>query len=87
MKLAKPDGGHRLIGLLHSIYRIWGRLRRWVSADWEEQHQRDMLASCLSAIAPSGEHDYMPEHDPYMEELAGTNWSRWELLMDSSSSG
>ena len=28
MRLQKDGGGHRLIGLLPAIYRIWGKLRR-----------------------------------------------------------
>ena len=34
--LPKPAGGTRPIGLLPTLYRVWARLRRPVSAGWEE---------------------------------------------------
>eukprot|EP00959_Pyramimonas_sp_CCMP1952_P241873 5055681-Pyramimonas_sp.AAC.1 len=34
VRLPKPDGGTRLIGLLNSIIRIWSRMRRPISAAW-----------------------------------------------------
>ena len=39
VRLPKPDGGTRLIGLLNTLVRIWGRARRAVSAGWLQQHK------------------------------------------------
>ncbi len=33
-------GGHRLIGILTGLYRLWGKMRRPESAGWEEEHHR-----------------------------------------------
>eukprot|EP00959_Pyramimonas_sp_CCMP1952_P449246 9406617-Pyramimonas_sp.AAC.1 len=41
VRLAKPNGGHRLIGLINTLVRIWGRLRRPLSKRWELQHPCD----------------------------------------------
>eukprot|EP00974_Lingulodinium_polyedra_P030012 2891185-Lingulodinium_polyedra.AAC.1 len=38
VRLGKPDGGSRLIGLLPTVMRIWGRLHRGEVMDWEEEH-------------------------------------------------
>ena len=35
VRLATPDGGNRLIALLDTIIRVWGRLRRPGSERWE----------------------------------------------------
>jgi len=39
-KLAKPGGGHRLIGLTSCIYRAWSQLRRPGVVAWEELERR-----------------------------------------------
>ncbi|CAK0790689.1 unnamed protein product, partial [Prorocentrum cordatum] len=36
--LGKPDGGKRLIALLHSLTRAWGRARRPLGVQWERDH-------------------------------------------------
>ena len=38
--LDKPDGGKRPIGLLASILRIWGKLRRSYANEWERDNAR-----------------------------------------------
>ena len=35
VRLQKEGGGHRLIGLLTSLYRLWGKIRRPACGDWE----------------------------------------------------
>eukprot|EP00972_Heterocapsa_arctica_P048476 7144993-Heterocapsa_arctica.AAC.1 len=41
MMLSKPEGGHRLIGLLTGQVRLWGRARRSFARKWEQEHDRD----------------------------------------------
>eukprot|EP00973_Karenia_brevis_P061595 8565581-Karenia_brevis.AAC.1 len=41
--LAKPDGGRRPIGLLPLLPRIWMRVRRAVTRQWERQNDRQYL--------------------------------------------
>eukprot|EP00959_Pyramimonas_sp_CCMP1952_P092980 1945803-Pyramimonas_sp.AAC.1 len=36
--LPKPAGGTRLIALLNTLLRVWGRVRRPLSALWESSH-------------------------------------------------
>ena len=38
--LPKPDGGHRPIGLFPTLVRIWARLRKELSRQWERDHER-----------------------------------------------
>ncbi|CAK0796737.1 unnamed protein product, partial [Prorocentrum cordatum] len=38
VRLPKPGGGERLIVLMNTLVRIWGRARRPVSAAWEKAH-------------------------------------------------
>ena len=38
--LSKPSGGWRPIGLFVSMYRLWGRCKRDLAAEWEAQHAR-----------------------------------------------
>eukprot|EP00959_Pyramimonas_sp_CCMP1952_P203773 4261549-Pyramimonas_sp.AAC.1 len=38
VRLPKPSGGERLIGLMNTLVRIWGWVRRPVSAAWEQAH-------------------------------------------------
>ena len=35
VSLSKADGGHRLIGLLAGLMRLWGKVRRHVALQWE----------------------------------------------------
>eukprot|EP00959_Pyramimonas_sp_CCMP1952_P114744 2398849-Pyramimonas_sp.AAC.1 len=41
VRLAKPDGGHRLIALISTLVHIWSRLRRPLSKRWELQRPCD----------------------------------------------
>eukprot|EP00959_Pyramimonas_sp_CCMP1952_P072272 1509361-Pyramimonas_sp.AAC.1 len=43
--LAKPDGGHRPIGLFVSVYRLWARARRGYARRWEVANGGDFFAS------------------------------------------
>ena len=38
LKLAKPQGGHRLIGLTSGLYRAWSGIRRPHLADWSARN-------------------------------------------------
>eukprot|EP00959_Pyramimonas_sp_CCMP1952_P173078 3617067-Pyramimonas_sp.AAC.1 len=38
VQLSKADGGKRLIALLHTLTRVWGKLRRPLGKRWEETH-------------------------------------------------
>eukprot|EP00959_Pyramimonas_sp_CCMP1952_P347677 7282644-Pyramimonas_sp.AAC.1 len=39
VRLPKPSGGTRFIGLLNSLLRVWSRARRPISADWCKTHR------------------------------------------------
>eukprot|EP00959_Pyramimonas_sp_CCMP1952_P350325 7339697-Pyramimonas_sp.AAC.1 len=41
VRLPKPDGDTRLIVLSHALVRLWGKLRRPVSASWQAGYQCD----------------------------------------------
>ena len=41
VRLPKDDGGSRLIGLLDTLTRVWGRARRPVATEWERSHRSD----------------------------------------------
>ena len=53
IRLGKPSGGHRLIALLNTLVRIWGRLRRPVSQAWEAQHRHPSFWGCGPARSSS----------------------------------
>ena len=38
IRLPKEAGGHRLIGILATLYRVWGKVRRAVCEKWERRH-------------------------------------------------
>ncbi|CAK0872994.1 unnamed protein product, partial [Prorocentrum cordatum] len=38
VRLSKPDGGCRLIGLMPTLVRVWGRARRPITKAWELVH-------------------------------------------------
>ena len=38
--LDKPGGGERPMGLLCTLYRVWGRCRRKYARAWEKHHER-----------------------------------------------
>ena len=38
--LRKPAGGERPIGILPTLYRVWGRCRRPLADQWESAHHR-----------------------------------------------
>ena len=53
--IPKPKGGFRPIGLMSSLYRLWGALRRPVLGAWEATHKLPIFAfgagrSALSAV-------------------------------------
>eukprot|EP00959_Pyramimonas_sp_CCMP1952_P392847 8231777-Pyramimonas_sp.AAC.1 len=37
-RMPKADGGHRLIAVAHTFQRVWGRLQRGISRQWERDH-------------------------------------------------
>ena len=39
VRLPKPEGGARLIGLMNTLMRVLGRVRRPLSQRWEEDNQ------------------------------------------------
>ena len=39
IRLLKEGGGHRLIGLLPSLYRLWGKIRRPLCQEWEHENK------------------------------------------------
>eukprot|EP00959_Pyramimonas_sp_CCMP1952_P434261 9093449-Pyramimonas_sp.AAC.1 len=41
VRLPKESGGHRLIALIQTIVRIWGRLRRPLSKAWAVANSND----------------------------------------------
>eukprot|EP00959_Pyramimonas_sp_CCMP1952_P155531 3253667-Pyramimonas_sp.AAC.1 len=43
VRLPKPDGDTRLIALSHALVRLWGKLRRPVSAAWQAGYQCDQV--------------------------------------------
>ncbi len=43
--LPKPKGGHRPIGLLPAVYRVWTKARRELTDRWEVEHARQYLSS------------------------------------------
>ncbi len=43
--IGKERGGHRAITLATSLYRLWGRLRRSVSQQWEAEYERPYFAA------------------------------------------
>ncbi len=43
--IGKDRGGYRAITLTTSLYRLWGRVRRPFSQDWEARHDRPFLAA------------------------------------------
>eukprot|EP00959_Pyramimonas_sp_CCMP1952_P020590 434455-Pyramimonas_sp.AAC.1 len=43
VRLPKPDGDTRLIVFSHSMIRLWGKLRRPVSAERQASYQCDQM--------------------------------------------
>ncbi len=41
----KPRGGHRLIGKMAALYRVWAKARRPYAEDWEAANARPFFAS------------------------------------------
>ncbi len=52
-RIPKQGGGHRLIGLLTSLYRVWAKLRRPLCTSWESDNERgwDYAAVGKGALA------------------------------------
>ncbi len=52
-RIPKEGGGHRLIGLMTSLYRVWTKLRRPYCTKWEGDHARswDYASSGKGALA------------------------------------
>ena len=44
--LPKPTGGHRPIGLLVGLLRLWGKARRALCDEWELERDRPYFAGC-----------------------------------------
>ena len=63
MRLLKEAGGHRLIGLLPAIYRIWGKLRRPLCAEWEEKHKDPCDFAVAGRSAPRAAWDFAMENE------------------------
>ena len=42
-RLPKPEGWSRLIALLNTMVRVWGRVRRPLSACWEIDHRCELI--------------------------------------------
>ena len=63
IRIPKPDGGTRLIGILASIVRIWGRLRRSLSAQWEGDYAHTAFWGGVgkSSVAAAFDHDLAGE--------------------------
>ncbi len=38
--ISKPQGGHRAIGMIAALLRVWARARRPLAEKWEENHRR-----------------------------------------------
>eukprot|EP00969_Alexandrium_andersonii_P051417 2258808-Alexandrium_andersonii.AAC.1 len=38
-QIPKPEGGHRLVGVLHVLARVWARLRFSLVRQWDQWHQ------------------------------------------------
>ena len=51
--IPKPAGGLRPIGLFASLYRIWGRVRRWHCEAWEAANRRRFFAAAKGNAAVS----------------------------------
>ncbi len=47
--LPKPKGGHRLIGKLAALYRVWSKARRPVADRWEAAHDEPFFASAAGS--------------------------------------
>ncbi len=43
--IGKDRGGHRAIATAISLYRLWGRIRKKYSQEWEDKHEREYFAS------------------------------------------
>eukprot|EP00959_Pyramimonas_sp_CCMP1952_P343003 7185440-Pyramimonas_sp.AAC.1 len=53
VRLPKSSGGRRLVVLIHTIVRIWARLRRPISRRWEREHQNPDFWGARPAAASS----------------------------------
>ncbi len=43
--IEKARGGHRLIGKLTALYRVWAKARRHYAEEWESAHERPFFAT------------------------------------------
>ena len=43
--IPKPSGGHRPIGLLCGVYRLWAKARRPVAQQWERDNPRTFFCA------------------------------------------
>ncbi len=60
-RIPKEAGGHRLIGLLTSLYRVWAKLRRPLCQKWEDGYCRGWDYASKGAGAVSAAWDLMVE--------------------------
>ena len=63
IRLSKEAGGHRLIGLLPALYRVWGKLRRPLCAEWEERHRDPCDFAVSGRSAPRAAWDFAVENE------------------------
>eukprot|EP00959_Pyramimonas_sp_CCMP1952_P086888 1817764-Pyramimonas_sp.AAC.1 len=79
VRLPKPDGGHRLIAILDTILRVWGRIRRSVSDDWEAgSRTREFWGSGEGRSSSDSAFDL----NLYAEVARARGWHSVTLLLD-----
>ncbi len=47
--IGKPRGGHRLVGKLAALYRVWAKARRPVADAWEAEHDQSFFAAAAGS--------------------------------------
>ena len=67
VRLQKEGGGHRLIGLLPSLYRLWGKIRRSLCVDWEAQHKDESDFAVAGQSAQRAAWDFGIENEACQE--------------------
>ena len=46
VRIPKPGRGHRLIGLLVTLFRVWGKVRREYCQEWEDRNRKEYDYAC-----------------------------------------
>ena len=87
VRLPKPDGEARLIGLIDTLVRVWGRARRPLSAAWEHEHRTPEIwgsGAGRSSSDAAFDHAISDEIARYMGEHSVTVmidlWKCYELV-------